>query len=115
LEDLQVRGTLLDRARRRSAGAGAGARDVDTDLKALGARFPPGEPTAIDGLVPAGVQQHLAAHLVRETRFRIESPADAPQEALTWRVELETDDRAARPYALVFEPVEGRLVSVVRR
>jgi hypothetical protein len=115
LADVQVRGTLLDRARSRSAGAGTGARDVEGDLRAIGAKFPPGEPTVTDGLVPAGLQRHLAAHLVRETRFRAEAPANAPQDALTWQVELETDDRAARPYTLVFEPVEGRLVSVVRR
>ncbi len=42
-------------------------------------------------------------------------PGDAPQDARTWRVELETDDPTGRPYTLVFEPVEGRLLSVVRR
>ncbi len=115
LQALQVRGTLIDSARQKGAGAGGRSRDVDADLKAVGAKFPPGDAGTAAEMVPLGVQEQLGAHTVRETTFRIEAPADAPQDALTWRVELETGDAARRSYTLLFEPVEGRLLSVVRR
>jgi hypothetical protein len=115
LQALQARGRLIDRARQKSAGAGERSRDVDADLKAVGAKFPPGDTATAAALVPLGLQQQLGAPTVRETTFRAEAPADAPQDALTWRVELETGDAARRPYTLLFEPVEGRLLSVVRR
>ena len=112
LQALAARGTLIDAARRQ---AGARSRDADADLKAVQAKYPPSEAAAVDALVGAGVRAVLGARLVRETTFRAEGTADAPQDARTWRVELETDDPAGRPYTLVFEPVEGRLLSVVRR
>ena len=115
LQALQARGTLIDRARQKGAGAGGRSRDVDADLKAVGAKFPPGDAATAAALVSLGLQQQLGARTVRETTFRTEAPADAPQDALTWRVELETGDAARRPYMLLFEPVEGRLLSVVRR
>jgi hypothetical protein len=65
--------------------------------------------------VPPGVQQQLGARTRRETSFQTEGTVDAPEDALTWRVELDTDDATLRRYTLVFEPVEGRLLSVVRR
>ena len=40
------------------------------------------------------------------------SVEDAPDEALTWRVELDT---AEHVYTVIVEPVAGRLLSVVRR
>jgi hypothetical protein len=64
-------------------------------------------------LVPAGLQQRLRAGAIRETTFRAAS--EVPTEALTWRVELDTTDAVPQRYTLVFEPVEGRLVSLVRR
>ncbi len=111
LAALAARGTLIDAARQK----GAGGREAETDLTAAGARFPPGDAAAVDALVPPGVRAVLGARLVRETMFQAEGTAEAPQDARTWRVELETDDPTGRPYTLVFEPVEGRLLSVVRR
>jgi hypothetical protein len=111
---LGARGSLIDVALQKSAGARSS--DADADLRAVGAKFPPGAPAAaVDTLVPPGVREVLGARLVRETMFRADGTADAPQDARTWRVELETDDPTGRPYTLVFEPVEGRLLSVVRR
>jgi hypothetical protein len=115
LQALQAGGTLIERARQQSAGVATRSRDVDADLKALGAKFPPGDPAARDSLVPLGLQHQLGAPTRRETSFRAEGTADAPQDALTWRVELESGEAVPRQYTLVFEPVEGRLLSLVRR
>ena len=65
--------------------------------------------------MPLGLQRQLGAAAVRGPTFRAAGTVEAPQDALTWRVELETDDPHCRPYTLVFEPIEGRLLSVVRR
>ena len=113
LQALQARGTLIESARQKSAGARSS--DVDRDLQAVGAKFPPGDLAARESLVPPGLQRQLGALSVRETSFRAQGTVEAPQDALTWRVELETDVPNGRPYTLVFEPVEGRLLSVVRR
>jgi hypothetical protein len=116
LQALHARGTLVDRVRRPiGRGPRRRAPDVDGDLKAVGAKFSPGDPTASDGLVTPGLQRLFGARTVRERSFRAEGTAEAPLDALTWRVELEADDPATRGYTLVFEPIEGRLLSVVRR
>jgi hypothetical protein len=81
----------------------------------MGAKFPPGDAEAAESLVPPGLQQQLGARTRRETSFRAEGTVDAPQDAQTWRVELDTDGAVPHRYTLVFEPVEGRLLSVVRR
>ena len=114
LQALEASGTLIEGVRQTAAGV-VRSRAVDTDLRALGARFPPGDLEAAEGLVPPGLQQQLGARTRRETSFRAEGTVDAPQDALTWRVELDTDGTVSHRYTLVFEPVEGRLLSVVRR
>jgi hypothetical protein len=112
LAALAARGTLIDDARQKAAPRSG---DVDADLAAVGAKFPPSDAAAREVLVPVGLPRALGAATVRETTFRAEGTVEAPQDARTWRVELETDDADRRPYTLVFEPVEGRLLSVVRR
>jgi hypothetical protein len=114
LQALDASGTLIERVRQQRPRAGR-SRAADTDLRALGARFPPEDLEAAEGLVPPGLQQQLGARTRRETSFRTEGTVDAPQDALTWRVELDTDGTVPHRYTLVFEPVEGRLLSVVRR
>lgn len=109
---LQAGGTLVESARQKAA---TRSRDVDADLRAVGAKFLPSDVAARETLVPPGMSQQLGARLVREPTFRAEGPVEAPQAARTWRVQLETDDPAGRLYTLVFEPVDGRLLSVVRR
>ena len=91
------------------------SRDAGPDLEAADPKFAPDDVSVSDRLVPNGVKEQLRAPTVREASFRTDAPADAPDDAWTWRVELETDDALRRPYTLVFEPVEGRLLSVVRR
>jgi hypothetical protein len=55
LQALDARGTLLEAVRQATAGAGR-SRAVDTDLRAAGARFPPGDLEAAEGLVPLGLR-----------------------------------------------------------
>ena len=112
LTALVARGTLLDAARQKGAPL---SRDAARDLEATGAKFAPGDVSVSDRLVPIGVKEQLRARTVRDASFRTDAPADAPDDARTWRVELETDDALRRSYTLVFEPIEGRLLSVVRR
>jgi hypothetical protein len=84
-------------------------------LRAAGAKFPPDDPAGPVGLVPAGVVQVLGATDVATPTF---TTAAAPGEAdaLTWHVGLTgTVKDPLHTYTLVFEPLEGRLQSVVRR
>ncbi len=76
------------------------------------AKFPPDDPTAVETLVPAGLQTRLGAPTLRERTFVADG---APDEAQTWRVDVESTETVPQRYTLVFEPVDGRLLSVVRR
>jgi hypothetical protein len=111
VQALEARGTLLEAARQRAA-AVAGAGDVAEALTAVGAKYAPGD-ARVATLLPVGLQQRLGAGVVRETTFRAESEVLA--EALTWRVELDTTGAVPQRYTLVFEPIDGRLMSLVRR
>jgi len=74
------------------------------------AKFAPDDPVAIETLVPAGLHTRLSAPTLRERTFIADG--DEPQ---TWRVDVESTETVPQRYTLVFEPVEGRLLSVVRR
>jgi hypothetical protein len=115
LQELRATGTLIAQARQRVAPTPGRARSVDEVLKSAGAAYAPGDAEGLEQLVPAGLKVRLGAPTVRERLFRADASADAPEEALTWRVELEAEDPLGPRYTLVFEPVEGRLLSVVRR
>jgi hypothetical protein len=84
-------------------------------LRAAGAKFPPDDPAGPSGLVPVGVVQVLGATDVATPTFKTAAvPGEA--DALTWQVGL--TGAATDPlhtYTLMFEPLEGRLLSVVRR
>jgi hypothetical protein len=97
LQELRSEGRLIAAARANVAGR---------------AKYPPDDPDALATLLPAGLQARLGAPTVRERRFRADGSVD---EAQTWHVELEPADGAPYRYVLVIEPVEGRLLSVVRR
>jgi hypothetical protein len=56
----------------------------------------------------------LGGRRTGDVQFR-EQSLEAPSEARTWRVALDGPDVSTPGYTLVVEPVEGRLVSVVRR
>jgi len=110
LQALRARGTLLDEARQRLTAASSPTRSTQDILTAAGATYGPANETALATLVPAGVPSVLRA-TVRARTFR-ERVENAPEEAMTWQVELDTDTHT---YSVLFEPVEGRLMSVVRR
>jgi hypothetical protein len=110
LQALRAHGTLVDEARQRLTAATSPTRSTEDILTAAGARYGPSNESALATLVPAGVPRVLRA-TVRARTFR-ETVADAAEEALTWQVELDTDTHT---YSVLFEPVEGRLLSVVRR
>ena len=104
LETAQFSGTLIEAVR---SGSPAHRGDAGTS-----ARFAPDDPTTPTRLVSAGVRQQLGMASVATSRYRDQAP-EAPSEAHTWRVEL--DDATGGGVTLVLEPVEGRLLSVVRR
>jgi hypothetical protein len=106
VQELRVAGALIDAARAKLVGRSSSA---PTNARA---KFPPDDPDALESLVPAGLQARLGAPTVRERTFRTEGSED---EAQTWRVEVESPDVVPVRYTLVFEPFEGRLLSVVRR
>jgi hypothetical protein len=116
IESLDVRGSLIDDVRRKVGRINTRSRrGVADGLRAAKAAFDPAEPGAADELVPAGVPRMLGAPNVRETTFRTEKSDEKSNDAMTWQVDVESTDTVPRRYTLVFEPVEGRLLSVVRR
>jgi hypothetical protein len=75
-------------------------------------QFAPDDPAAVETLVPAGLQARLQAPTLRARSFT----GDGSQgEAPAWQVDVESTDLVPLRYTLAFEPVEGRLLSVVRR
>ena len=101
VQELRASGTLID-----------AARQPRTLRGAVRVKFAPDTPEALDALVPEGISARLGAPRVRARTFIAEG---TPDEAQTWRVEIESTDVVPQRYTLVFEPVEGRLLSVVRR
>jgi hypothetical protein len=83
-------------------------------LAAVDARFRPDDPAAADRLVSTRLTGVLAASRVAPGIFQA-VPTDSA-EALTWLVDVDRPtDGTVQGYALTFEPVEGRLLAVVRR
>jgi hypothetical protein len=111
LVTLQVDGVLT-----RPAGlvaARAAANPVEA-LSAVAATYAPDVATA-DQLVPPRLAEALQATTAPVGRFQ--GDGDASVKALSWVVELDATaaDGTPRTYTLTFEPVAGRLLSVVRR
>jgi hypothetical protein len=75
-------------------------------------RFAPDDPAAVEGLVPAGLQARLQAPTLRARSFTGDGSQDG---APAWQVDVESNDPVPQRFTLAFEPVEGRLLSVVRR
>jgi hypothetical protein len=92
----------------------AGPSPTAATLRAAGAKFPPDDPAGPLGLVPVGVVQALGSQDIGMPTFTTGVPGQV--DAATWRVELigPVND-PFHNYTLVFEPLEGRLLSVVRR
>jgi hypothetical protein len=76
------------------------------------ARFSPDDPATVESLVPEGLLARLSAPTLRARSFADDR---SQGEALAWQVDVESTDLAPLRYTLAFEPVEGRLLSVVRR
>jgi hypothetical protein len=108
---LQVRGTLLEVVRQKVAD---GTRPTAEVLAAARAKYPPSDSAAADSVVPDGVVTALGGRRTGDVQFREQAP-EAPSEARTWRAALDGPDVSTPGYTVVIEPVEGRLVSVVRR
>lgn len=106
VETAQFSGALIEAAR-------SGSLPMQRHGESSPGRFAPDDPTTPTRLVSEGVRRQLGMTTVVTTRYREEAPLDAPAEAQTWRVEL--DDPLGGGLVLVFEPLEGRLLSVVRR
>jgi hypothetical protein len=116
LQSLRAGGTLLTVVRQKALALSARRpRDLTAALKGEKAKFAPDDGDKAAALVPSGVQTVLGGDTVRGQTFRSEAPPDHFAEALTWQVELEKHDSATNVFTLVFEPIEGRLMSVVRR
>jgi hypothetical protein len=75
------------------------------------AKFAPDDPAAVESLVPEGLQARLGAPTLRARTLA----GDGPQGEAQWQVDVESTDLVPLRYTLAFEPVEGRLLSVVRR
>jgi hypothetical protein len=100
VQELRADGSLIAVARQKALN------------QAIRAKFAPDDPAAIESLVPEGLPARLRAPTLRARSFA----GDASRgEAQAWHVDVESNDTVPQRYTLVFEPFEGRLVSVVRR
>jgi hypothetical protein len=116
LQSLSAGGSVLDALRRKATAVAARQpRDVDEALKGEGAKYAPSVGEKASALAPAGVKQLLRTSVVRAQMFQTDPPPDRVNEGLTWQVELEGAEPAPPSFIAVFEPIEGRLMSVVRR
>ncbi len=116
IESLTAGGTVLSALRTKAAALlTRRPRDVGDALAGEGAKYPPGDGAKVSSLVPVGVQTVLKTSVARAQTFRADPPPNKGSEALTWQLEVEGADAAASAFTLVFEPIEGRLMSVVRR
>ena len=116
LQSLTADGSLLRQVRQQALGLSSGrSRDVSEALKSVKAQYPPEETEKASTLVVAGLQRVLGVTVVRSHTFRSDPPPDRLFEALTWEIEAEKANVAEGGFTLIFEPIAGRLMSVVRR
>jgi hypothetical protein len=116
LQSLVAGGTLLDLVREKAEKiAATRAGDISGALKADGAKYSPDDPGSAANLIPPGIKTVLATPIVREGVFRSEAPSDRESEKLTWQVDVESASPAGKAFSIVLEPIEGRLMSIVRR
>jgi hypothetical protein len=116
---VRTSGVLLERAQQRAREATAGRvsdQAIADALRNARARFVPDDVSDPRTLVPAGIHQRLGAPEIRIATFR-GATEEGPEAALTWRVELDRQEASGvlTRYTLVIEPMDGRLVSLVRR
>jgi hypothetical protein len=113
LVSLQTEGDLARPAAFRAAQVAG--RPLEA-LAAAGAQYRPDVSAGSTELVPPQLAHLLGSADVPPARFAHTAPADP--ENLTWQVVLHanaTTKGQAHTYILVFEPVQGRLLSLVRR
>jgi hypothetical protein len=93
--------------------AQASASPVDA-LQSIETALPPADSSTPGAIVSARLAGVLGATTVQPGVFRAQ--AVGSEEPLTWLVDMESSaSGTARFYTLTFEPVEGRLLAVVRR
>jgi hypothetical protein len=116
LQSLVAGGSLLDAVRRRAEKIAAmQPGDVSGALKADGARHSPDDAASAATLVPPGVKAVLATPIAHEALFEAGASPSRQEEKLTWQVDVESTGPAAKRFTIVIEPIEGRLVSIIRR
>ena len=113
LESLALGGELTGRSRLQALQQRSATDPAASVVREAGGRFVPGDAVAASALVPEALARATGNGTATDVQFGVlEEPG---VDALTWRVELQDASRAAQRTVLVFEPIEGRLVGLVRR
>lgn len=116
LQSLRASGTLLSHVRQKALTVSARRpADLNAALKVEQAKFAPEDSEKAPSLVSSGVHTVLDVAVVRSQTFRSDPPPDKVTEALTWQLDVEGADAGSAAFTLVFEPIQGHLMSVVRR
>jgi hypothetical protein len=111
LRSMAIDGALSGRGRLQALQARAAKGEpVGALVRGAGGRFVPGDATSDPGLVPGALARAARVHRTRDVTFTLLEDADGA--GLTWRAEV---DVPGGRQTLVFEPVEGRLIGLVRR
>ncbi|MEO7272684.1 MAG: hypothetical protein ABIX28_08905 [Vicinamibacterales bacterium] len=108
---LQIDGVLP----RPSAFVAAKAAAVPLEaLRGMRPKFAPDQPVTAESLAPNRLLRLLGASEASTPSFDEQPVGDG--EALTWTLAVSSSTKGATSsYSLIFEPVEGRLLAVVRR
>lgn len=110
LQALAIEGALSGRARLRALQQRATEEPAAEVVRGAGGRFVPGDTVAASALLGATLARAAGGTRVADVTFDSVGAPDV--EALTWRVEVDGPDGRR---VLVFEPIEGRLLGLVRR
>ncbi len=113
VQTLAMAGELTGRARLRTLQARAATEPAAAVVREAGGRYVPGDQVSASALASPALVRAGGSGAVADLLFSVVEEPGA--DALTWRVELEGATRTAPRTVLVFEPVEGRLIGLVRR
>ena len=115
LASLDLDGELTGRARLSTLQTRAATEPAATVVRDAGGRFVPGDVVTASALVPEALARATGSGSATDVQFGV--LAEPGADAFTWRVTLAPDATTDRRTStvLVFEPVEGRLIALVRR